>query len=87
MIKRLAAICFMAMFLLAVSSPSGQAQTPSVLTLKGISALSVLVEELPDSAKALGLTSDTLQTDVELKLRLAGESEELPHACGGYSAS
>jgi hypothetical protein len=32
----------------------------------------VLVEDLPDSAKILSLSKDTIQTDVELKLRLAG---------------
>jgi hypothetical protein len=32
----------------------------------------VLVEDLPDGAKVLGLTKDAIQTDVELKLRLAG---------------
>lgn len=41
-------------------------------TLKGISALNVRVANLSDGAKLLGLTKETIQTDVELKLRLAG---------------
>jgi hypothetical protein len=32
----------------------------------------VAVEGLPDIANVLGLTKETIQTDVELKLRLAG---------------
>jgi hypothetical protein len=32
----------------------------------------VLVEDLPSGARALGLTRDAIQTDVELKLLLAG---------------
>jgi hypothetical protein len=43
-----------------------------VNTLKGINGVQVLVEDLSDSAKALGLERETIQTDVELKLRLAG---------------
>jgi hypothetical protein len=43
-----------------------------VATLKGIKALNVLVEDLPDGAKTLGLTKEMIQTDVELKVRLAG---------------
>jgi hypothetical protein len=34
--------------------------------------MSVEVEDLSDGAKALGLSAETIQTDVELKLRLAG---------------
>lgn len=42
-------------------------------TLKGITAVCVVVLDIPmDSAKVLGLSKDTIQTDVELKLRLAG---------------
>ncbi len=43
-----------------------------VPTLKGIDTLFVVVENLSDAAKALNLTTDVIQTDVELKLRLAG---------------
>ena len=35
-------------------------------------AVWVVVEGLPDDAKKLGLSEETIQTDVELKLRLAG---------------
>lgn len=45
---------------------------PGVNTLKGISGVQVVIEDLSDSAKALGLEKETIQTDVELKLRLAG---------------
>jgi len=41
-------------------------------TLKGIRAVQVAIEDLSDSAQALGLEEETLQTDVELKLRRAG---------------
>jgi hypothetical protein len=41
-------------------------------TLVGITAVKVLVEQLPPGAAKLGLTAGSIQTDVELKLRLAG---------------
>lgn len=41
-------------------------------TLAGIDIVSVVVEHLPDGAKVLGLTEDNIQTDVELKLVVAG---------------
>jgi hypothetical protein len=74
MTQRLATICLMTMFLIGVRSPSIQAQDNdfSRATLKGISAVFVEIEPLPDSGKTLGLTAETIQTDVELKLRLAG---------------
>jgi len=43
-----------------------------VKSLKGIGAVRVVVEDLDDDAKALGLDEQTIQTDAELKLRLAG---------------
>ena len=85
MARRLA-MCLAAMFLIGVRSPSGSAQEDknSIATLKDISVLSAMVEDLPNSAKLLGLTQETIKTDVELKLRLAGihvvakeESEKL----------
>jgi hypothetical protein len=74
MTRRLATICLMTIFLIGLTSLSVQAQAsnPRVATLKGISAIFVLVEDLPNAAKVLGLTEDAIQTDVELKLRLAG---------------
>jgi len=80
-------MCIMTMFLIGVRSSLTPAQGNefSNATLKGISAISVLVEDLPDGAKVLGLTKESIQTDVELKLRLAGmtvvtleESNSLP---------
>jgi len=73
MTRRLTTVCLMTLFLLGVNSPSVSAQgdDPRTLSLKGISAVFVLVEDLPEGAR-LGLTDETIQTDVELKLRLAG---------------
>ena len=51
------------------------AQTPNYKTIramKGINQVGVLVENLSDGADKLGLTMDSIRTDVELKLRLAG---------------
>ena len=42
-----------------------------ISSLKGISGVNVVVN-LDDDGKALGLTEETVQTDAELKLRLAG---------------
>jgi hypothetical protein len=49
----------------------------------------LLVEALPTGAKVLGLTNEAIQTDVELKLRLAGmrvvtESESFNEPGGPY---
>jgi hypothetical protein len=41
-------------------------------SLVGLTAVEVLVEDLPMGAAKLGLTKEALQTDIELKLRLAG---------------
>ena len=41
-------------------------------TLRGITGVSVLVERLTDQAEQDGLRKEDIQTDVELKLRLAG---------------
>lgn len=64
----------MTMFLIGLASSAVLAQSrPSSLpTLKGIDAIAVLVEYLPTGAKTVGLTEEAIQTDVELKLRLAG---------------
>lgn len=86
MTKRLATACLMTMFLVG-SSPAARAQSSVAATLKGINTVYVLVEDLPPGAKVLGLAKETIQTDVELKLRLAGirvvtreESFRLPGA-------
>ena len=85
--QRLATICLTTVLLIGGGSPSALAHgtdnaTP---TLKGISAVSVRVGHLSEGAGALGLTKEMIQTDVELKLRLAGmrvvtqeEDSELP---------
>jgi hypothetical protein len=74
MTRRLATICLMTMFLLPISPTLVAAQDSqySNVTLKGIDSLSVTVEPLGEAAKTLGLTEETIKTDVELKLRLAG---------------
>lgn len=40
--------------------------------LKGINGVFVMIEDLPPVAKELGITKESLKTEVELKLRLAG---------------
>jgi len=40
--------------------------------LKGIQGIYVLIEDLPPNAKEFGITKESLKTEVELKLRLAG---------------
>ena len=51
---------------------SGTRQRNKQKESRGISDINVEVESLSDGAKALGLSAETIQTDVELKLRLAG---------------
>jgi hypothetical protein len=41
-------------------------------TLAGITGVSVVVEDVPPGAASLGLNKESIQTDTELKLRLAG---------------
>jgi hypothetical protein len=69
----LATISLLAMFIIGVASHSILASDKyGRATLKGITDVFVLVEEFPDGAKKLGLSDDSVRTDVELKLRLAG---------------
>jgi len=72
--RRLAVMCVLAVFVLGVASRSTAAQDTDfdAASLTGVGAIKVLVEDLPDGAKLLGLSADMIQTDVELKLRLAG---------------
>jgi hypothetical protein len=73
MTKRQATISLSAMLLIGLTSPYVRAQdNPDTVTLKGIAAVWVMVQDLPDGAKLLGLSKGAMQTDVELKLRLAG---------------
>jgi hypothetical protein len=59
-------------FALLASRQTLNAQSQAPDSLKGITSVSVLIEELPSGATKLGLMPSTIQTDVELKLRLAG---------------
>jgi hypothetical protein len=71
--RLLARTCAIATLSLVVSHPLlAGGNKYEVATLKGIKALNVLVEDLPDGARTLGLTREMIQTDVELKVRLAG---------------
>ena len=70
MTRRLVTISLMLMYVIGSGSLSVQAQDPD--GLKGISVVYVLVEDAPEGAKILGLTSESIQNDVELKLLLAG---------------
>lgn len=80
MIKQIVSVCFMALVVCALPRTASAQANGAPLTaqgldqgnVKGLKSLGVLIEALPDGAKALGLTEDMLQTDVELKLRLAG---------------
>lgn len=82
MIKRLAMLCLVAMFSVALASPSARAQDDAAKaafaaeltrgSLRDINTVLVLVEDFSNGAKVLSLSKDSIQTDVELKLRLAG---------------
>lgn len=56
-------------FVVAVASASASRSDDN---LKGLDAFRVEIETLTDDSLAHGLTSSQIQTDVELKLRLAG---------------
>ena len=62
------------LFLLALMlTPTANAQTDHrAQTLKGIQGMQVVVEDFAPPVVEAGMTSEKLQTDVELKLRLAG---------------
>jgi hypothetical protein len=70
------ATSLLTLFLVGIASPAVRADDGrlSRATLKGLSAIYVMVEDLPEGAKILGLSKEAIQTDVELKLRLAGIS-------------
>jgi len=55
----------------AAGAMSGADQS-EILSLKGLVGITVLVESPGPEAEQVGLTRDVLQTDAELKLRLAG---------------
>jgi hypothetical protein len=70
--RRLITICIMTMSFIGLTSPPVWAQDPD--GLKDINAVYVIVEEVPEAAKTIGLTTEALQTGVELRLLLAGMS-------------
>jgi len=74
MTRRLATTALGIVLLIALKSLCANSQDGDSrrFTLKGIDAVSVAVEPLPSSARALNLSAENIQTDVELKLRLAG---------------
>ncbi len=72
MTKRVATIGLLALTLVVAPRCNPGQADPAVSTLKGIKTVYVLIEHLSGGATELGLTDDTVQTDVELKLRLAG---------------
>jgi hypothetical protein len=67
-------VTMLLMLLVAISSPAVRADDTALsrATLKGITTVFVVVESLDDDARKIGLTEEAIQTDVELKLRLAG---------------
>jgi hypothetical protein len=56
----------------SVATAAAQDLSVDAASLKGINGIQVVVEEPDDSGKALGLSRDAIQGDVELKLRSAG---------------
>jgi hypothetical protein len=73
MTRRLATMCFITMLMTGASPLASIAQQDfHTETLKGITTVAAAVETNSDGAKALGLTTESIQTDIELKLRMAG---------------
>jgi hypothetical protein len=70
MTRPLVTMSLILMHLIGSGLVSAQGQDPD--GLKGISVVYVLVEDAPEGAKRLGLTAESIQSDVELKLLLAG---------------
>jgi hypothetical protein len=59
-------------FSLALISPPVFAQNVGLSSLGGLTAVFVLVEDLPDGTKLRGLSKETIQSEVEQRLRLGG---------------
>jgi len=74
MTKWLSMMFLAAVLLIGTASPTVRADDSeeSRVSLKGITAVHVLVEDLHDDAARIGLTKESIQTDVELKLIMAG---------------
>ncbi len=68
--KTISAILLIALFL--VPDISLGASKAKIETLRGLKGMSVIVEGLQPGIKQYGLTKHQIQTDVELKLRMAG---------------
>jgi hypothetical protein len=95
-ISIVAVICFLLIPVAPAPVGAQQELPPTILygkeTLKGIGAVSVVVENLSDDAIQGGLTMEQLQTDVEVKLRTAGiriydQSDASPEATSEYYAN
>jgi hypothetical protein len=72
MTKKSVVVCCLTVLLLATAAASASAQDDEADTLEGINAVSVVIEDLNDAAKTMGLTADAIRSDVELKLQVAG---------------
>lgn len=63
---------FLALLLLATSLLSAADTDLSHRSLRGLNNVSVVIEDLPAGAQTIGLFKESLQTDVELRLRQNG---------------
>jgi hypothetical protein len=62
-------LVFMGLLALVNKPVLGQSTAGDEQTLRGVTRVNVVIEELPSDAINDGLTKDQLQTDVELRLR------------------
>ncbi len=70
---RLSAIMRLAVLALAPSAlPGQQSGAPANIALRGVAAIMVVADSLPEGAAKAGLFASQLQTDVELRLRETG---------------
>jgi hypothetical protein len=72
--RRLGLVSLVAMLLFPAGAASVRADDTWAArqTLIGITGVSITVEDLSDASKKMNLAKEDIQTDVELKLRLAG---------------
>ena len=63
-------MCFA--FFISASPIHSSDDEDACLSLKGLQGIFVIIEEFPPAFKEAGLTNYQVQTDVELKLRMAG---------------
>lgn len=64
--------CLIAILVLGAANGLANDERSDRQTLRGITSVAVVVEDLPSEAVKDGLTRDQLQTDVEINLRKAG---------------